>query len=356
VKKDMFRFHVVFLLALALVIFTAFTEGCSKTPETATGADDKPASMEIFNMGTHPVGTLFNAIGSGLATVISEETPYEIRVIAASGPVEWFPSFVSREIDIGVLNSWDAMMGWQGRYDYEVISKGEGFPVRLLTVGCPTMISGIVAEDSGIKTAKDIVGKRFVNNFTGSAGITAQAKAFLANHNISESDIKGISVPSVADGVYAVMEGRADASCCAVTGMGAVEELDATRGARFLSFDPSPDAVQRMQQEFPGYLVKVEPGPTGVREAIYAMAYDIVLVARTDLPENVAYTLVKALWENYEQLAPIHPLLKKWTADRFVSEMATVPYHPGAVKFYKEQGAWNDAMEKLQSELLKAEK
>jgi len=343
-KKTM----VTWFILLMLILFAA---GCS--PAAAPGADDQGT---LFNMGTHPVGTLFNALGSGLATVISQKSPYEIRVIATSGPVEWFPSFASGEIDVGVLNTWDAMMGWKGESDYEGISKGEGFPVRLLTIGSPTMISGIVAEDSGIKSAQDLIGKRFVSNFTGSAGITAQARAFLANHNISENDIRSISVPSVVDGVHAVMEGKADASACAVTGMAAVEELDATKGARFLSFDPSPDAVERMQKEFPGYLVKVEPGPRGVREPIYAMAYDIVLVARTDLSEDVAYNIVKTLWENYEELAPIHPLLRNWTPDRFVSEMATIPYHPGAVKFYKEQGVWNDALEKLQNELLKQEK
>ncbi len=45
-------------------------------------------------------------------------------------------------------------------------------------------------------------------------------------------------------------------------------------------------------------------------------------------------------------------LLKEWTPDRFVSKEALIPYHPGAIRFYKEKGVWTDEMAKLQEALL----
>ena len=62
--------------------------------------------------------------------------------------------------------------------------------------------------------------------------------------------------------------------------------------------------------------------------------------------------MVKVLGKNYKELGPVHPLLKEWTPERFVSKEARIPYHPGAIKFYRERGAWTDEMERLQKELL----
>lgn len=350
--KKKYLILMICLVVLALIILIA---GCAKGPEQIDQDITKPeteALPSMLAMGTHPIGTLFNALGSGLATVASQNTPIEVKAIATSGPVEWFPMFKTKEMDMGVLNCWDAQMGWLGKVDYEGISEGKGFPVRLLTNGSFALNSAIVAEDSGIKTAQDLKDKRYVGVYTGAAGITAQARAFLANHNLTEADVKIISVPGVNDGIKAIIEKRADVSGSAVTGMAVVEELQATRGARFLNYDPSPEAVKRMQKEFPGYIIEVKPGPTGVREATFMMAYDIYLVSRTDLSDEAAYTIVKALWEHNEELGPIHPRLKDWNTERFVTERATIPYHPGAIKFYKEKGLWNDKMETLQKELL----
>jgi TRAP-type uncharacterized transport system substrate-binding protein len=76
------------------------------------------------------------------------------------------------------------------------------------------------------------------------------------------------------------------------------------------------------------------------------------LVSRTDVTDDVIYAVVEALWNNYEELAAIHPMLVQWKPERFIDENAIVPYHDGAVRFYKEKGVWTDAMEARQQELL----
>jgi len=347
----------LFSLFSALSLVMQVT-GCADKPEEenigAGGTEGAEGLPSMLTIGTHAMSSLFNAMGSGIATVASKHTPVEVKAIATSGPIEWFPMFLNGEMDMGVLNCWDAKMGWLGQSDYGNISQGKGFPVRLLTNGAFSIYSAIVAEDSGIKTAQDLKGKNFILNYTGAAGITAQSRAFLANHNLTEDDVNVVSVPGISDGVKAIIERRADCAGSANIGFALVEELEATRGARFLGFDPSPEAVERAQKEFTLYPIDVEPGPgfTGVREPITMMAYDIYLVGRTDLSDEAAYTIVKALWENNEELGAIHPRLKEWKTERFVSEQATIPYHPGAIKFYKEKGIWNEQMDALQEELL----
>ncbi len=82
------------------------------------------------------------------------------------------------------------------------------------------------------------------------------------------------------------------------------------------------------------------------------MAYDFYLVGAGKMSDETAYQIVKCLWENDKELGTIHVRLKDWTKDRFVSTKATVPYHTGAIKFYKEMGVWTAEMAKLQESLL----
>lgn len=359
-KKKYFFLAVCLLVLISVIQVIGCgngTEGESSGVAGTEGAEGTEGLPSMLTIGTHAMSSLYNTMGSGIATVASKHTPVEVKAIATSGPIEWFPMFINGEMDMGVLNCWDAKMGWLGESDYAAISGGEGFPVRLLTNGSFSIYSALVAEDSGIKTAQDLKGKNFIVYYTGAAGITAQSKAFLANHNLTEDDINVITVPSISDGVKAIIERRADCAGSANIGFALVEELEATRGARFLGFDPSPEAVERAQKEFTLYPVDVEPGPgfTGVREPMTMMAYDTYLVGRTDLSDAAAYAMVEAIWEHNEELAAIHLRLQEWKTERFVTDQATIPYHPGAIKFYKEKGVWSEEMDALQEELLSLE-
>jgi TRAP transporter TAXI family solute receptor len=321
----------------------------------AIGAEQTPKEMpKVLNLATHPIGTMLNSIGTGLGTVLSKHLPTLVKVMPTTGPTEWLPMTASGEVDMGILNNWDAKMGRLGREDYKAATAGKGAPVYLLCSGTPALNGVVVAESSGIRKGADIKGKMYVGVFTGSAGITAQARAALANWGLKPTDVRMVSVPGVEAGVRAIIEGRADVTGSTNVGMSVIAELNAGKGARYLSFDPSPEAVKRMHEHFPCYLVQVMPGPglIGVREPVYLMGYDFYLVASEKLSNDAAYSIVKTLWENDKELGPIHVRLKDWTKDRYVTTKATIPYHPGAINYYKTVGAWGAEMDKLQKQLL----
>lgn len=321
------------------------------------GVNDGYAQVKLpqtMNLATHPIGSLVNAMGSGLSTVISRNLKTVVKVMPTTGPTEWLPMVASGEVDMGVLNNYDAQMGRLGKGDYNAATGGKGSPIFLLCAGTPANGGVLVADKSDIKKGADLKGKRVVAVYTGSAGITAQGRAVLANLGLEPSDVKIISVPGVEAGVRALIEGKADANASTNIGMAATAELDAQSGARYISLGPSPEAVKRMQQYYPCYLVQVKPGPgmVGVKEPVWMMAYDFFLVAAGKMSEDVAYQIVKCLWEHDQELGTIHVRLKDWTKDRFVTPKATVPYHPGAVRFYKEMGVWTEEMAKHQQALL----
>lgn len=334
------------------VILTAFLLLFIVTcTEPSSVGDD---SFQIVNLGTHGLGTVLNVVGTGMAAVLSENLSLEFRALATSGPTEWLPMIVSGEVEFGVLNVWDSRAAWRGDSIYRELSGGQGFPIRLIAGGNRALAGIVVAEDSGIREVTELKGKRFVGNYTGAAGLTAEAQALLANHGLTYEDVSVVTVPGVSAGVRAVLEGRADANGANIIGMGVVSELDAARGARFLSSDPSPEAVSRLQAFFPGHMVKVTPGPdkTGVREELYMMGFDFYLVGRTNLPEDLVDEVIRTLWERNSRLVSINHQLKDWAKENFVKSDNQIPYHPVAIKFYKEKGVWTPQAEVNQQKLV----
>ncbi len=339
-RKSLFLFLVIGLLFLAAV------------PSMA--AEKLPT---ILNIGTHPVGSFFNMVGTAVATVVGKHSSMKTTVKPMAGPAAWYPLLTEDEIDLGVLNNWDAQKGYLGESIYKKLSGGKGFPVRLLAISVNNAIGLVVAGKSGIYKYSDLRGKRVAGNLP-TPSLQLQTEALLANGGLSWSDITPIPVSSVVEGVKAVIEGRSDASASCAIGMGITEELAAKKGARILPLDTSAEAIKRTREKFPGYPVKVTPGPgkAGVEKEQYMWAYDIYVIARENLPDEAAYEAVKALWDNHKELGDIHVLLKNWTTDKFVTANAIVPYHPGAIKFYKEKGVWTEEMAKLQESLLAEKK
>lgn len=319
-----------------------------------TIADQLPS---ILSIATNPIGSFYNIIGTAAAVVVAKHTPMKTTVKPMAGAVAWYPLLVTKEIDLGVLNCWEAEKGYLGESIYKKLSKEKGFPARLITVSYANVIGLAVAADSKIYKYSDLKGKKVAGNLPIPSS-QLETEGLLANGGVKWSEIIPIPVSSVAEGVKAVIDGRSDASATAGYSMPIMEELQAKKGARLLPLDTSPEALKRTKEKWPGYPVKVTPGPgrVGVDKEMYLWAYDVYFIGREDLPDEAAYQVVKALWEYNDELGSVHLRLKEWTCERFVSKEALIPYHPGTIKFYKEKGMWGDEMAKLQEALLAKKK
>jgi uncharacterized protein len=325
----------------------------------AIGVASAPAVAQdvpkVMNMGTHGVGSLINAMGIGMGKVLGQHLDAQVRVQPGAGPAEWLPQTATGEMHLGILNNYDAYHGRKATGGYEKALQNKGAPILLLTSGTRNWLGPLVSGDSGIKTCADMKGKRIIVRYTGSAGVSAQGAAVAANCGLNPNDFRSVSVAGGPDkGVQAVMDGTADVSGSGAVGMGIIAELDAKKGARFVSLDPSPEAWERFRKHFPASPRKVEPGPgrVGIKEPVTLAEYPFYLVAAEKLSEEAAYRIVKVLWEKNEELFPLHARLRAWVKAGYVDEDATIPYHPGAVKYFKEVGAWSPKMDEVQKKLL----
>jgi hypothetical protein len=125
----------------------------------------------------------------------------------------------------------------------------------------------------------------------------------------------------------------------AAIGIGINEEANATEPIRFLSL-PAGDASNKILAKYGASIVRQDQ-TTGIRGDTDVIGYALHVASWTKISDRTVSTLLKAWWDNLAELHTIHPQFKKWTKDVQAITNFTVPYHSGAVKFYKEAGVWS---------------
>ena len=319
----------------------------------SAGAQKLPASTTI---GTNPAGTAFYAVAAGLAKVISTAGSMQSIVQPYTGSSTFLPLLDSGELDFGIVNAVEMNLGYQGPAKLKISGKNPLPHVpntRLIMRGSPLFVSLVVRKDSPIKTIQDVKGKRVAGEYPANIAIWFHVYTELANVGMTWDDVKVVPVPAVNDGVDALVQGRADAANHAV-GVAKVREADAAIGVRYLSLDCSGPGDARVRKAVPGYyLMTLKSGAsTGVVGDTCVLAYDIYMVGHKGLTNEVVAHSLKSIWDNIDKLPPLNPQFQQWTRERAVSADVTIPYHPGAVQFYKEKNLWSAQMDEAQKRLL----
>lgn len=320
------------------------------------GSADAQKLPQSTTIGTNPAGTVFYAVSAGLAKVISGAGPMQSIVQPYTGSSTFMPLLDSGEIDFGIINAVETNLGYQGPAKLKISGKNPLPHVpntRLIMRGSPLMVSLVVRKDSPMKTVHDVKGKRVTGEYPANIAIWYHIYTELANAGFTWEDVKVVPVPSVNDGVDALVQGRADVSNHAMNAA-KIKEADAAVGVRFLSLDCSPQGEARVRKAVPGYyLTTLKSGSaTGIVGDTCVLAYDIYWLGHKGLSNEVVTHSLKAVWDNIDKLPPLSPQFQEWTRERAASADVTIPYHPAAVQFYKEKNVWNAKMDEVQKRLL----
>lgn len=336
------------VMFLALLITLPLVGGYARP---AIAAPPLPRALWF---GTNPPGSLYYVLGGGIAKVLSQRTPMEIKVKPLGGPAEWMALMANKEVDLAIVNASAGRMGYEGLREFKEATKGKGYRfLRTIVAGGPLRLGIVAAADTDIKTMSDLKGKKVSYPFKVHVVNSFFLEIMFASAGLTPKDIVHVPVTTYPKGVRTVADRRSDVALGSV-GSGVIKELQAARGARFIPIQTTPEAIKRMQEMEPATMV-LYPGPpiTGFEKKTPCIGFANLVVARETLSGDAVYVITKALWENYKELFPIHPSFKAWNSKNFATTGGiTIPYHPGAIRFYKEKGVWTDKMEKLQGRLL----
>jgi len=336
-----FKKTVVFMITFCLALSLTFPAGAL--------ASDLPKFVFI---ATNPQGSIYYSFGSVLGKVLDDHSGIGARVRPSGGSSAYIPAISQGKIDLGVNNANDVRMAYRGM---EPFVKSPN--IRVLTVMCPLLVGMLVRNNSDIMTMQDMRGKRVASKFPAQLSIVYCIGGMMAADGLSWEDVKEVPVTNVVVGVQALIENRLDVTSFAVMAA-KVKEAHSTipGGVRWLSINASKEGAEKMAEVFPGsypFLIKANAkGTVGITKDTNVQAYDVVLTGGTKLSDDAAYAIVKTLHAHPAEIQKGHGLLRRFGTDQMVKSNVTIPYHDGAIKFYKEAGLWTAEMDKTQKRLL----
>ncbi|WP_243029093.1 TAXI family TRAP transporter solute-binding subunit [Thermus albus] len=219
--------------------------------------------------------------------------------------------------------------------------------VRILFAMYPNFLHIVTREGTGIRVVQDLKGKRVSTGAPGS-GTEVEALLVLQAAGLSPKDFAKQERLGAQESANALSEGNIDAFFWS-GGLptGAITELAASlarKGQRIhlVPLDPKSTVVQTFQKRFPGLA-----GPGVIPKAIYGTRADTptltfwnLLVCPQSLPEEAAYALTKATFENLATLRQAVAAARDTSLENAVRFLGgTIPYHEGALRYFREAGA-----------------
>lgn len=313
-------------------------------------AMQQPAQAEMKNItiGTNPSGSSFFLIGSTFAKLFQEELGVRSNAQPFAGSSVYLPAISVGDMTMGLASTVDSGLAYGG---------AAGYPQELTNLRAIANVwqipyAFITQANSGIETIEDLRGKRVMGDMPASQALTAINMALIESGGLSESDVEFMTSGGLMDGISAVVEGRADAAPVA-TSMPVLQESQASvdGGLRIIAngelgtdefFSDRVAGVGRSvaeESERRPFIIGATP----------IVSYNTLLVSSEDMSDEDAYTLAKTLHDNWTEMQENVGQLRSIPTDQLPLATSSIPYHEGAIRFYKEAGLWTEAHEANQA-------
>ncbi|MDP3715860.1 MAG: TAXI family TRAP transporter solute-binding subunit, partial [Burkholderiales bacterium] len=225
-------------------------------------------------------------------------------------------------------------------YNGEGKFKGTKIPVRALMMLYTNIMHAVTVEGTGINNINDLKGRRVS---TGSPGSATEVFAFRVLEAAGINPQKDLRIERLgaAESANAMKDKKIDAFFF-VVGLptSAVTDLAATPGTKIKFLDHANLLPAMVKQHGNIYIADVIPRATypGMTADNQATAVANLLVANANRSDEVAYNIVKTVFDRRPDLIAVHKTAADITLEKQKAEASPVPWHPGAVKYFKEKG------------------
>ncbi len=294
------------------------------------------AQGKQLTIATGGTGGVYYPLGGGFGSIIGKELPgYTATAEVTGGSVDNLKLVGSGRSDMGLSQvdaAWDAING-KGKFPSKL-------PIQAIAVMYPNHMHVVTVDGSGVSKVGDLKGKRVS---TGSPGSATEVFAFRVLEAAGINPDKDITKErlGVAESVNAIKDKKIDAFFW-VGGLptAAVTDLAATPNTKLKLIDFADLAAKMNEKYGPLYAEATIPKETysGMDADNKNITVWNIMAVNADMPEDLAYNLTKLLMEKREDLATVHKEALNVKPELQSTKRAGVPFHPGALKYFKEKG------------------
>jgi hypothetical protein len=302
------------------------------------GAEAAMAEETFITIGTGGQTGVYYVVGQSICRLVNRGTAeHNIKCTAPStgGSIDNINAIKNGDRQMGVAQS-----DWQ-YHAYNGTSQFEGDKFDKLRAvfsvhGEPFTV--VARTDSGVKNFDDLKGKR-VNIGNPGSGQRATMDVVLNAKGWTTGDFALASELKAAEQAGALGDNKIDAMIYTVGHpAGAIQEATTTTDAVLVNVDGP--AIESLVNDNPYYAWATIPGGMykGNPDEVKTFGVKATFVSSEDVPEDVIYQVVKAVFDNFDRFKKLHPAFENLTEEDMIKNGLSAPLHAGAAKYYKERG------------------
>jgi hypothetical protein len=294
------------------------------------------AAQQSLSIATGGTGGVYYPLGGGFGNIIGKELPgYTATAQVTGGSVANLQLIGSGKADLcfsQVDAAYDAVVG-RDKFPSKL-------PIRALAVMYPNHMHVVTVDGTGIEKIEDLKGRRVSAGSPGSATEVYAIRVLEAAGLHHERDIRKERL-GAAESVNALKDKKIDAFFW-VGGLptAAVTDLAATPNTK-IKFIDIAHLTKKMNEKYgPLYAEATIPAATykGMDKDAQNNTVWNIMAVNASMPDDLAYKLTKTMLEKRADLALVHKEALNIKPEWQTANRAGIPWHPGAVKYFKEKG------------------
>lgn len=327
------RFAVVSLISIG----SALAASVGSVP--AQSGIELPRTMA---WSAYPTGTGGYSQAVALGNILQRTYGVNLRVIPGRNDVSRLATLRAGRVHFSAGGS-EAVYAQEGILNFASKIWGPQ-PVRALLSNFSDSCSFTfaTAADANINGVADLEGKR-VTFVQGAPSLNNATAALLSYANLTWDDVIRVEVGGYNASIDAILNNRADAAGGACNSPPFLRVEASPRGLKFPALPHNDaEAIARVRQRLPWYVPHIAyEGPALPAEGleVFTSAYPL-LVGLDTSEEAMVYSTVKIMHRHYEEYKDSAPGAMGWTFARQKLEQAFLPFHEGAIRYFKESGEW----------------
>ncbi|HDZ08055.1 TAXI family TRAP transporter solute-binding subunit [Pseudohongiella sp.] len=331
---------------LALTVSALAACGVEELPENPlAGQLDMPRTVA---WSAYPTGTGGYSQAVAIGNILQRQYGVNLRVVPGRNDVSRLATLNAGRVHMSAGGS-EAVYAQEGILNFASRIWGPQ-PIRAVLSNYSTSCSFSLATaaDAEIREVEDIRGKR-VTWVQGAPSLNNALTALLSYANLTWDDVEMVEVGGYNASIDAVINNRADVAGGACNSPPFLRLETSPRGLFWVEFPPDDaDAVQRVRRRLPWYVPHVATeGPaideeTGIN--VFTSAYPL-LVAMDDADTDMVYGMTKVIALHYDEYRNSAPGANGWRIHGQQLANAFIPYHEGAIRYFKEIGIWTPEAE-----------
>jgi len=295
------------------------------------------AMAQNISIGTGGTGGVYYPMGGGLAAVLSKYVPgMEATAEVTGGSVDNLKLIGTGKPYIGFTMADAGLDALKGQDKF----KGHPVALRTLLVLYPNRMHLVTTEGRGIAKLADLKGKHVSTGSPGSATEVMAFRILEAAGIDKDKDVKRERL-GVAESVNAIKDNKIDAFFW-VGGLptAAVTDLANTPGNKIRMIDHA-EVVPKMNAKY-GLLYVQDVIPKSMYKGMEADNHQAtvmnLLVASDKMDDKTAYNIVKAVFDHKADLVAVHKEAQNFKLENQKTAATPIPFHPGAIKYFTENG------------------